>query len=136
MCARSHPGAFGAVLAGSSRQQRQPHSGGGMEAQGPLTAGDLAQFRREGYVVARGLLPRSTIEAVQAEISEAVDEFAEELLSAGEIQDTHTVGWASCTAFPRCGSSAPGSRAWSLGRWGSRSRQRGAPMLGRASSPC
>eukprot|EP01047_Picozoa_sp_COSAG01_P085056 COSAG01_NODE_18522_length_1068_cov_1.818744_1_plen_308_part_01 len=61
-----------------------------MEAQGPLTAGDLAQFRREGYVVARGLLPRSTIEAVQAEISEAVDEFAEELLSAGEIQDTHS----------------------------------------------
>ena len=52
---------------------------------GPLSADELAHMAREGWVLARGLLPPQVLAAVQAEIEAVVDEAAEQLFAKGKL---------------------------------------------------
>ncbi len=54
-----------------------------------LSDEQLSFFHREGYLVAKDVVPRAVIEAVADEISTLVDEAADELYSAGKITNRH-----------------------------------------------
>lgn len=52
-----------------------------------LSPEQVAFFRREGYLVAKGVIPRRVIENLQVEITGVIDETARKLLSEGKITD-------------------------------------------------
>ena len=54
-----------------------------------LSAEQLEFFHREGYLVAKDVVPRAVIEAVAAEIDALVDVSADELYAAGKIKELH-----------------------------------------------
>ena len=64
-------------------------SGEHMVASPVLSQEQLEFFHREGYLVAKDVVPRAVIEAVAAEIDSLVDEAADKLYAAGKIADRH-----------------------------------------------
>jgi hypothetical protein len=54
---------------------------------GPLTASELDQFFKEGYVIKRGLVPAERIAGAKKSIETLVDTVAEKLFAAGKIAD-------------------------------------------------
>ena len=54
-----------------------------------LSVEQLEFFHREGYLVAKDVVPRAIIEAVASEISSLVDVAADELYAAGKITELH-----------------------------------------------
>ena len=52
---------------------------------GTLTSEQLSQFEEEGYLLLRGVLPQSALDAVQGVFEKAVEEQAQEWLAAGQL---------------------------------------------------
>lgn len=50
-----------------------------------LSAADLAFFQREGYLVARQVVPHAYLDALRAELNQTIARKADELLAAGKI---------------------------------------------------
>ena len=55
----------------------------------PLSAEELAQLDREGWVLGKGIIPTNLIESLQHEITDVIDGKAAELLAAGKLDDLH-----------------------------------------------
>jgi hypothetical protein len=55
----------------------------------PLTAAEVAAFRDEGVLVARGLLAEADLQPVRDELAEWIDRRANDLHAAGKIRELH-----------------------------------------------
>lgn len=55
----------------------------------PLTDAQLEHFHREGYLVAKDIVPQRYIAALQREIDAAIDAQAQKLYASGEITQLH-----------------------------------------------
>ena len=54
-----------------------------------LTQSQVAQYRQDGYLIARGVLTDEDFQPIEQAYDALIDHQAEELLAAGQIQSTH-----------------------------------------------